>query len=81
MTSRSSQVTVAVLEPHASPMVTCLLCHTPTSLTQNAIDTGSDWQCVRCGQRWDATRLAAVAAYGVWVDERKRAGGPVDGKP
>jgi hypothetical protein len=55
-------------------MVTCLLCHTPSSLTQNAIDAGTDWQCVRCGQRWDATRLAAVAAYAVWVDERTGAG-------
>jgi hypothetical protein len=78
MTSRSSraQVTVAVLdgEPDASPMVTCLLCHTPASLTQHAIDAGTGWQCVRCGQRWDATRLAAVAAYAVWVDERTGAG-------
>ena len=55
-------------------MVTCLMCHTPASLTQAAVDAGSDWHCVRCGQRWDATRLAAVAAYAAWVDERTGAG-------
>jgi hypothetical protein len=41
-----------------------------TSLTQNAIDAGADWRCVTCGQRWDATRLSAVAAYAAWVVER-----------
>ena len=78
MTSPSSRsrVTVGVLDgdPVGAAMTTCLLCHTPTPLTQNAIDAGSGWQCVRCGQRWDATRLAAVAAYAVWVDERIGAG-------
>jgi len=46
------------------------MCHTPASLTQNAIDAGADWWCVTCGQRWDATRLSAVAAYAAWVVER-----------
>jgi hypothetical protein len=49
---------------------TCPMCHTPASLTQNAIDAGADWWCVTCGQRWDATRLSAVAAYAAWVAER-----------
>jgi hypothetical protein len=46
------------------------MCHTPASLTQNAIDAGADWWCVTCGQRWDAARLSAVAAYAAWVVER-----------
>jgi len=74
MTLLSSQphVTAAVLddEPHAPLFPTCPLCHTPTSLTQNAIDAGADWRCVTCDQRWDATRLSAVAAYAAWVVER-----------
>jgi hypothetical protein len=53
----------------------CTMCHTPSSLDQSALDAGADWQCVRCGQRWDATRLAAVAAYTVWVAERAAGGG------
>ena len=55
-------------------MLTCLLCHTPSPLTQHALDAGADWHCGRCGQRWDAARLAAVAAYAVWVDEHGGAG-------
>ena len=70
--SSQPQVTAAVLddEQYAPLFPTCPLCHTPTSLTQNAIDAGADWRCVTCGQRWDATRLSAVAAYAAWVVER-----------
>jgi transposase-like protein len=74
MTLLSSQpsVTPAVLddEPHAPLFVTCPMCHTPTALTQGAIDAGADWRCVRCGQHWNASRLSAVAAYAAWVVER-----------
>jgi predicted Zn finger-like uncharacterized protein len=42
---------------------TCPGCHTATSVTQNAIEAGANWRCVRCGQHWDAARLAAVARY------------------
>jgi predicted Zn finger-like uncharacterized protein len=52
---------------------TCPMCHTPTPITQNAIEAGGDWRCGRCGQHWDATRLAAVATYVAWVAERDRA--------
>jgi ribosomal protein L37AE/L43A len=52
----------------------CPMCHT-TSLTQSARDTGGAWQCVRCGQHWNAERLAAVAGYAVWVAEHDRADG------
>jgi hypothetical protein len=70
--SSQPQVTAAVLDDEQYPPLfpTCPLCHTLTSLTQNAIDAGADWQCVTCGQRWDATRLSAVAAYAAWVVER-----------
>lgn len=75
MTLLSSQpqvVTPAMLddEQDAPPFLTCPLCHTPTSVTQSAIDAGADWRCVMCDQRWDATRLSAVAAYAAWVVER-----------
>jgi hypothetical protein len=70
--SSQPQVTAAVLddEQYAPLFPTCPLCHTPTSLTQNAIDAGADWRCVTCSQRWDVTRLSAVAAYAAWVAER-----------
>ena len=70
------QVTAAVLDADqdAPLLVTCPLCHTPTSLTQSAIDEGGDWRCVRCGQRWDSTRLSAVATYAAWVVDRAEAG-------
>ncbi len=55
---------------------TCPMCHTRASLTQSAVDAGADWRCVRCGQHWDAVRLAAVAAYAAWVVERNRADSP-----
>jgi hypothetical protein len=58
-------------ERDAPLFLTCPLCHTPTSLTQSAIDAGADWRCVTCGHRWDATRLSAVAAYAAWVVERR----------
>jgi hypothetical protein len=53
---------------------TCPMCHTPASLTQSALEAGGEWRCVRCGQHWDATRLAAVAAYAAWVVARDAVG-------
>ena len=53
---------------------TCPLCHTSATLTQRAIETGGDWRCVRCGQRWDAARLATVAAYAAWAVDHDREG-------
>lgn len=51
---------------------TCPMCHTPTSVTQNAIEAGSDWRCVRCGQHWDASRLARFRTYAAWVADFDR---------
>jgi len=39
-------------------------------MTSVAVSAGADWHCVRCGQRWDAGRLATVAACAVWLSER-----------
>src|SRR5689334_23356717 len=52
----------------------CPLCHTSASVTQGAIEAGGDWRCVRCGQHWDAARLATVAAYAEWAGDRSRVG-------
>jgi hypothetical protein len=50
------------------------MCHAPASLTQSALAAGGDWQCIRCGQHWDAARLAAVAAYAAWVVQLEQPG-------
>jgi hypothetical protein len=53
---------------------TCPLCHaTDLALSDDALAAGGDWCCARCGQRWDARRLANVAAYAAWVLERDEA--------
>lgn len=52
---------------------TCPMCHTAAPLSRSAVEAGGDWRCVRCGQHWDAARLAAVAAYAVWTVEHDRA--------
>ena len=33
----------------------------------------ADWRCSQCGSRWNALRLATVAAYAVWVAEHPAA--------
>lgn len=54
--------------PDGARLVSCPLCHTTDpSLTRDAVEAGGDWRCTRCGQRWDARRLATVAAYAAWV--------------
>jgi ribosomal protein L37AE/L43A len=53
---------------------TCPLCHTSATLAQSALKAGGDWRCVRCGQRWDAARLATVAAYAAWTIDHDRVG-------
>src|SRR6188768_4274682 len=50
----------------------CPMCHTSATVTQSAIEAGGDWRCVRCGQHWDASRLAAVAGYAAWAVDRDR---------
>jgi predicted Zn finger-like uncharacterized protein len=50
----------------------CPMCHTSASVAQSTIEAGGEWRCVRCGQHWDAARLATVAAYAGWVGDRER---------
>jgi uncharacterized Zn finger protein len=75
--SSSRPYTTAVLPDDAQDVLryaACPMCHTPSSVTQNAIEAGGDWRCVRCGQHWDATRLAAVATYAACVADFDRVG-------
>ncbi len=68
---------IAVLlddEPDTLQLATCPMCHTSATLTQSAIEAGGGWRCVRCGQHWDAERLAAVAAYAAWRVDHDRVG-------
>jgi ribosomal protein L37AE/L43A len=53
---------------------TCPMCHTSATLSQSALEAGGAWRCVRCGQHWDAARLAAVAAYTAWAVDHDRVG-------
>ena len=62
---------VATLPLEPVGFATCPLCHTAdATMTSVAVAAGADWHCVRCGQRWDAGRLATVAACAVWLSER-----------
>jgi hypothetical protein len=60
-------------------VATCPMCHTPATLSGSALEAGGDWRCVRCGQRWDAARLEAVAAYAAWRVDHDRVGREVTG--
>ena len=75
MAPNSSQSDTTALLPDNEPDVrraTCPMCHTVASVTQSAVEAGDAWRCVRCGQHWDAGRLAAVAAYAAWTVEHDR---------
>ena len=62
--------------------VTCPLCHSRHRwLSSEALESGSDWACARCGQRWDARRLASVAAYAAWVAAQPGLHEGVSGSP
>src|SRR5689334_16817047 len=68
--------TAAALAPtDVLQSVACPMCRTLASVTQASIEVGGDWRCVRCGQHWDARRLAAVAGYAEWAGERVRSRG------
>jgi transposase len=62
--------TIAPEPPLVGSPISCPLCHTvnPT-MTDDALATGAYWVCTRCGQTWDAHRLAAVAAYARYCAE------------
>ena len=73
--SVSPPATAALLDDERDILrsATCPLCHTLETLPHSALEAG-DWRCVRCGQRWDAARLAAVAAYAAWSVDHDRVG-------
>jgi hypothetical protein len=48
--------------------------HTSATLFPSPPEGSGEWRCVRCGQRWDAARLAAVAAYAAWTVVHDREG-------
>jgi ribosomal protein L37AE/L43A len=63
------------IEPDVPQGARCPSCHTTRAGLVDDAGAAGDWQCVRCGQHWDAARLAAVAAYAAWVvdyDTRRR---------
>ena len=58
-------------------LATCPGCHTvEPGLTMEAVNAGATWQCARCTQRWNASRLDRVGAYMLWLS--KHAVSPVD---
>lgn len=67
-TSRSGR-TLRVMEfPHSanaeSVLAVCPLCQKVADFTTAAdVSAGASWCCVRCGQSWTASRLAAVMPY------------------
>ena len=60
----------SMMDAGVAPAATCPLCHTVNSLTDAALVAGGGWRCATCGQRWDAARLATVAAYARYVAAR-----------
>lgn len=60
-------------EPDGADRATCPMCHAPAPVTRSAIEAGGDWRCVRCGQHWDARRLAATGTYAAWAADFDRA--------
>ena len=72
--SSRPHTTAALLDVDADvlPYVACPMCHTPSSVTQDAIEAGGAWRCARCGQHWDGVRLSRVAAYATWAVDHDR---------
>lgn len=54
-----------------SGVATCPSCRTAdATMSSDALRNGVDWQCARCGQKWNATRLETAAAYAEWVSQQ-----------
>jgi ribosomal protein L37AE/L43A len=73
--SRQHPTAVLLDEQDLLQSPTCPLCHTSATLAPSPVEASGDWRCVRCGQQWDAARLAAVAAYTAWAIDHGRADG------
>jgi hypothetical protein len=63
-------------EPLVARRVTCPLCHMASSLTEGELGAGGYWRCARCGQDWDAARVAAFHACAAWAMEHESATHP-----
>ena len=51
----------------ATELITCPSCHTARAgVTNDTWDTGGQWRCERCGEKWTRSRLATVAEYEAW---------------
>ena len=70
---RPAAVATLVEDEPATAAVKCPMCHADAPLQLAAIEAGGTWHCPRCGQHWDAERLATVAAYAVWASELEHA--------
>jgi hypothetical protein len=69
---RPSLKTPSALAPELAGLATCPSCHTEDpGMTNLAVSAGAGWQCSRCGSRWDAVRLATVAAYAAWLAQEE----------
>jgi hypothetical protein len=74
--ARHTSALLLDVEPHILRSPECPMCHTPAAVSESALESGADWRCVRCGQRWDAARLATVAAYAAWTLSHDRVSRP-----
>mgnify|MGYP003344605370 CR=1 FL=1 len=78
---QAETMATSLSSPVAPSAATCPMCHTvDSSLTQDLLDAGSYWHCVRCGQLWDANRLSRVAAYAAWARQHDRVVEPSTGR-
>jgi hypothetical protein len=63
--TQDANTTSASTPATGDALCVCPMCHTvAAAMTGSALDSGGYWLCIRCGQEWDARRLAARAAYG-----------------
>ena len=71
----SPRVAVALAEVPAGTLQrpVCPSCHTVhASSMVEALQAEENWQCVRCGQRWNARRLETAATYAKWAADHDR---------
>jgi hypothetical protein len=69
MISKSNSTSDSRAALTADPSATCPLCHTvDAAMTASALTAGGYWLCTRCGQEWDARRLAVRVAYTEFIE-------------
>jgi len=73
LTSPHVAVALAEAPPDTAQHPVCPSCHTVhVSAMVEALQAEESWQCVRCGQRWNARRLETAATYAAWAAEHDR---------